>query len=207
MPPARLSPRRFTLFKSALFALCLVPAFAAAFAVFSDSPPPDPADYLTFQSGEQTLRFLVITLAMTPLRLLTGWHSPLKLRRMFGLFAFFYAACHFSVYLFLDLALNWAHVWEDIVERKFITVGFAALLLLIPLAATSNAFSIKRLGAKAWTNLHRAVYPICILGAVHFLWIKRAKDIGEPLAYLAIMCALLAMRLPAAQHWIKRRRA
>ncbi len=201
----RLSPRRFAILKWTLFALCLVPAARAAAAVFfSGSPPPDPVEFLTGESGEWTLRFLVITLAITPLRLLFNTPTPLKLRRMFGLFAFFYAACHFSVYLFFDLQLDFSHVLEDILERKFITVGFTALVLMAPLAATSNAFSIRRMGAKMWLNLHRAVYAIGIFGAVHFLWLKRAKNIGEPLIYLAIICALLAVRLPAAQNLIRR---
>ncbi len=205
MPLAkRLSPRQFTVLKAALFILCLAPAAAVTAKIFSPSPPVDPVQYLTFFSGEQALRFLVITLAMTPLRLVSGWHSPVKLRRMFGLFAFFYAACHFSVYLSLDLQFNFSQVWEDIVERKYITVGFAAFILLLPLAATSNAAAIKAMGFALWQKLHRAVYPIAIFGAIHFLWIKRAKDIGEPLIYLFIICALLAFRLPAVQRRLQR---
>ena len=144
---------------------------------------------------------------MTPLRLLGGWRTPVKLRRMFGLYAFFYALCHFSVYLFLDLQLDFSLLWDDVIERKYITVGFTAFLLLLPLAATSNGFCIRRLGAAVWTKLHRAVYAIGILGALHFLWIKRGKDIGEPLVYAFIICALVSMRLPAAQNFLKRARS
>ena len=208
MPPsARLSPRKFFALKAALFAASLLPAAAVVAALFfSDNPPAEPVDFLTRKTGETALQFLAITLAMTPLRLLTGWNSPVKLRRMFGLFAFFYAACHFSVYLFLDLQLDFALVWDDIVERKYITVGASALLLLIPLAATSNQFSIKKIGFAAWQKLHRAVYPIGVFGAVHFLWLAKGEDIGEPLAYLLIICALLALRLPPAQKTLARLR-
>ena len=201
---ARLSPRRFAAFKWTLFAACLIPAAAAAAAVFSDSPPADPVEFLTGESGEWALRFLVATLAMTPLRLLSGWTAPLKLRRMLGLFAFFYAACHFAVYLFLDLQLDFSHVMDDLLERKFIGPGFAAFVLLLPLAATSNAFSVRRLGAKMWLNLHRAVYPIAVFAAVHFLWLVKGDDLGEPLVYLAIICALLALRFPAARKLAER---
>ena len=203
----KLPPKIFFILKAALFLACLAPAVAAVAEVFlSDSPPGDPVAFLTRQSGELALKFMVITLSMTPLRLLTAWSAPLKLRRMFGLFAFFYAACHFSVYLFLDLQLNFALVLDDIIKRKYITVGFAAFLLLLPLAATSNNFSIRRLGAKMWTKLHRAAYAIGILGAVHFLWLEKGDDLGEPLAYLAVICALLAVRLPAVQQFLKKAR-
>lgn len=203
---ARLSPRQLTILKIGLFLLSLMPILAAIYRLFSDNPPINPVEFLTLESGEQALRFLVITLAMTPLQTVSGWHTPIKLRRMFGLFAFFYAACHFGIYLVLDLQLDFSQVWDDIVKRKYITVGAAALLLMLPLAATSNRFAIRRLGAAAWTTLHRAVYPIGILGAVHFLWIKRAQNIGEPMIYLLLICVLLALRLPAIKNKIRRRR-
>lgn len=211
MPPSArpllsLSPQKFAVLKAALFVAALVPAAFVVATVFSDSPPANPVDFFTQKTGETALRFLVITLAMTPLRLLTGWQAPLKLRRMFGLFAFFYAACHFCVYLFLDLQLDFSLVLDDVIERKYITVGATALLLLIPLALTSNRFSVKKMGFAAWQKLHRAVYFISICGAVHFLWIKRAKNIGEPLIYLALICILLALRLPPMQRFLRRAR-
>ncbi|MGU9951311.1 MAG: sulfite oxidase heme-binding subunit YedZ [Gammaproteobacteria bacterium WSBS_2016_MAG_OTU1] len=205
MPPAKrsLSPRKFFVLKAALFLLCLLPAVVMFGAVFLGElldlePPADPVEFLTKESGEQALRFLIITLAMTPLRNLTKWSSPIKLRRMFGLYVFFYALIHFNIYMFLDLQLDFSLVVNDIIERKYITVGFIAFLLLIPLAITSNKFLIKKMGAKKWTALHRAVYAIGLLGAVHFLWLKRGNPI-EPLVYLLIICVLLAMRLPAAR--------
>ncbi|MGI9298479.1 MAG: sulfite oxidase heme-binding subunit YedZ [Gammaproteobacteria bacterium] len=208
MPPsARLSPRKFFALKAALFAASLLPAAVVVAALFfSDNPPAEPVDFLTRETGESALRFLIITLAMTPLRLLTGRQGPLQLRRMFGLFAFFYAACHFSVYLFLDLQLDFSLAWDDVVKRKYITVGAAALLLLIPLAATSNQFSVKKMGFAAWQKLHRAVYAISVFGAVHFLWLKKGEDIGEPLAYLFIILLLLATRPPPMQKLLRRAR-
>lgn len=205
MPSARLSPRQFFALKAALFAASLFPAAAIGGRLFFDAPP-EPGEFIILESGEQAIRFLIITLAMTPLNRVFGWHAPIKLRRMLGLFAFFYAFCHFTAYLLLDLQLDFAVLLDDIVERKYITVGFAAMILLLPLAATSNKFSIKKMGAAAWQKLHRAVYPICILGAVHFLWIKKGDDIGEPLVHLLIIVLLLAMRFPQTQRLLQRAR-
>lgn len=206
MPTARLSPRQFFALKAALFVASLAPVAAIAALMFSDSPPVNPTEHLTHETGEQALRFLIITLAMTPLNLAFGWLTPVKLRRMFGLFAFFYTVCHFCVYLLLDLQLNFAALWDDVIERKYITVGFAALVLLIPLAITSNKFSVKKMGFAAWQKLHRATYPIAILGAVHFLWIEKGDDIGEPLAHLLIICLLLAFRAPKVKNALQNRR-
>ena len=206
MPPsARLSPRKFFAVKAFFFVLSLSPVAAIVGELFFDAPA-EPGEFIVHESGEQAIRFLIITLAMTPLNLVFGWSAPVKLRRMFGLFAFFYAACHFSAYLLLDLQLDFGVLWNDIVDRKYITVGFAALLLLIPLAATSNGAAIKKIGFAAWQKLHRAMYPICILGAVHFLWIKKGNDIGEPLVHLAIILSLLALRFAPVRAILLRRR-
>lgn len=203
MSAMRLSPRQFFALKAALFALSLAPVFAVVARMFlSHNPPAEPVEFLLRETGENALRFLIITLAMTPLRLITNWSAPVKLRRMFGLFAFFYAFCHLGVYVQLDLQLDFALLWDDIVERKYITVGFAAFVLLVPLAITSNARMIKKMGFAAWQKLHRAVYPIAVLGAIHFLWIQRGEELGEPLAHLFIICALLAMRFPPARDFI-----
>lgn len=200
-----LSPRQFSLLKAALFLLCLVPAAAMLTAVFfSSQPPSDPAEFLARETGENALRLLIITLAMTPLRLIFNRPGPIKLRRMFGLFAGFYTLCHFLVYLFIDLQLDFALLWEDIVDRKYIAVGFAAALLMLPLALTSNDFSIKKMGFKAWQKLHRAIYPIALLGGIHYLWIQRGEDLTGPLVHIAVICALLALRLPVAQRLFRR---
>ena len=199
----RLSSRQFYLLKTVLFVASLLPAGMAAHVIFSN-PPADPVAYLTDRSGETALQFLIITLTMTPLRHITRWASPIKLRGMFGLFAFFYALCHFAVYLFLDLQMDFSLLWDDVIKRVYITVGFAAFVLLIPLAITSNAFSIRRLGAK-WLKLHRAVYAIGVLAAVHYLWGERGEELGEPIAYLLTIIFLLSLRLPPVRDMIKRK--
>jgi len=199
----RLSPRQFWLFKAALFIASLAPAAAYIYTIFYD-PPPDPVQFLTHETGETALKFIIITLMMTPLRLMTGWATPLKLRGMFGLFAFFYVFGHLQIYVMLDLQLDFALFLEDIQDRVYITVGFAAFVLLVPLAITSNKYSIKRLGKK-WQSLHRAVYAIAILGAVHYLWSERGEELGEPLAYLFVILFLLALRLPPVRDKIKRK--
>ena len=157
----------------------------------------DPVEHLTGETGEFALRMLVLALAVTPLRLATGWNWLLRLRRMVGLFAFFYAFAHFMVYVALDRRFDPTTVLDDIIERKFITVGFAAFALLVPLALTSNNWSVKKLGGKAWMKLHKVVYAIAIFAAVHFLWLQRGDDMTEPLVYLGIFIALLALRVPA----------
>ena len=186
---------RFAVVKAALFVLSLAPVGFFTAAILGGGVA-EPVAFLTRETGEQALRFLLITLAMTPLRLASGWSGFIKLRRMFGLFAFFYALCHFGVYVFLDLQLDFAAVVDDIIRRKYITVGFAALVLLLPLALTSNSWSIKRLGARKWSKLHRAVYVIALLAPIHFLWQERGEDLTEPLVYLGLMIALLALRVP-----------
>ena len=207
MPPRLLTPARFAYLRAFIFILCLLPAaFAIKAVFFSASPPSEPVGFLTLHSGETALRLLVITLSMTPLAIISKSAAPIKLRRMFGLYVFFYALCHFSVYLLLDLQLDFSILWDDVIERKYITVGFLALVLLCPLAITSNKFSLKKMGFRNWQRLHRAVYIISIAGAIHFLWIKRAKNIGEPIIYLIIICLLLALRLPFARQQLERLR-
>ena len=155
----------------------------------------DPIAALTHGTGEWALRLLVATLAITPLRLISGGNWLLRLRRMLGLFVFFYALLHFCVYVFLDRGLDFSTVAEDVLERKFITVGFPAFLILIALAVTSPAAAVRKLGARRWRRLHRAAYAAAILAAVHFLWLRRGDDWGEPLAYCAAFALLFAVRI------------
>ncbi|WOV91826.1 MAG: protein-methionine-sulfoxide reductase heme-binding subunit MsrQ [Candidatus Zeuxoniibacter abyssi] len=197
----RLSALQYFVVKATLFLLCLAPAAMAGIALPQSV---NPVEFLTRESGTNALRFLIITLCITPLRLATGLNWLIKLRRMFGLFTFSYAAVHFSVYLFLDLQLDFSVLFADIVKRKYITVGFTAWLILIALAATSNDWSIRRMGAKLWGKLHKAVYAAAPLAAVHFLWLKRGKDWSEPLIYLAIIVFLLALRHRKAQRFLSR---
>ncbi len=154
----------------------------------------NPIEYITHSTGWWTLGFLLLTLTVTPLRRLTGAAWLLRLRRMLGLFAFFYACLHFTTYLWLDQFFDPAGIAKDLVKRPFITIGFAAFLLLIPLAATSTNAMVRRLGAQRWQKLHRLVYVIAVLGVLHFWWLVK-KDIREPLVFAAVLAVLLLARL------------
>jgi len=182
--------------KPAVFVACLLPALhlaAGAFGVFGASLGADPVAALLHGCGRWSLNFLLITLCMTPLRDLTRWTVWLRLRRMLGLFAFFYVLLHFCVYLILDQNGRLSALWEDIAKRPYITIGMLALLLLVPLAATSTQAAMRRL-KKRWTQLHRLIYPIALLGVWHFWW-QVKKDIREPLLYAAGLSLLLGYRL------------
>lgn len=187
------SARRISSIKALLFVLCLIPAARLALGWQADTLGANPVETLTRDSGEWALRFLLLTLTVTPLRRLSGLHWLLRLRRMLGLYAFAYAATHFALYLWLDQFFDWGAIARDLLERPFISVGFAAFVLLLPLAATSNAFAIGRLGGRRWQALHRAVYGIAILAVVHFWWLVKA-DLREPLLYAAILAVLLGLR-------------
>lgn len=180
------------LIKPAVFLLCLVPLAFFSYDVITENLSADPVKDATLFTGEWTLRFLLITLCITPLRRFTGWSRLLKLRRMLGLYAFFYASLHFLVWFWLDRELQLADVIDDILKRPYITVGFSAFVMLIPLAITSNKFSIRRLKQR-WQKLHKLVYLISGLGVLHFLWLVKA-DVQEPIIYGVILIVLLAMR-------------
>ena len=160
----------------------------------------DPAKLTLHVIGKTALNFLMITLMVTPVRQLTGYTHLLRLRRMLGLFAFFYALLHFTVYLWLDQYFDWLAIGQDIVKRPYITIGFAALLLLIPLAVTSTNKMMRRLGRR-WQKLHRLVYVITILGVWHYYW-QVKKDVTEPLIYAGILAVLLGYR--AVRAWQKK---
>ena len=179
--------------KAILFVLCLLPALELALGWQANALGANPIETITRASGEWALRLLLITLAVTPLRRFTGLHGLLRLRRMLGLFAFAYAFGHFTIYLWLDQFFDWNAIALDILDRPFITVGFAAFVLLIPLAATSNSFAIRRLGGRQWQSLHRSVYAIAIIAVVHFWWLVKA-DVLEPAIYALILAALLGVR-------------
>ena len=161
----------------------------------------NPIEFITRDLGDWTLIFLMITLAITPLRRLTSWAWIIKLRRMLGLFAFFYASLHFVTYIWLDQFFDLQDIVKDVIKRPFITVGFAAFLCLLPLAVTSTNAMVKRLGGKRWQALHRLVYVIAILGVVHYWWLVK-KDIREPLLYAAILLLLLGLRI----YWALKKR-
>lgn len=185
---------RITLAKIGLFLAALLPLLVLVHAVFLGDPGPDPVARIVHETGAWTLRFLLITLAITPLRRACGWPVLIRFRRMLGLFAFFYSSLHFSAYVFLDLGAFWAQLLTDIAKRPYITVGFTAWLMLVPLAATSTKAMMKRLG-KRWQPLHRLSYVIAILGVLHFIWLVKA-DLREPLIYAAILAVLLLARWP-----------
>jgi len=187
--------------KPLVFLLCLVPMLVLVWQVMANRLGPNPVETVVHFTGIWTLRLLLVTLAVTPLRRLTGLGWLLRFRRMLGLFAFFYAVLHFTAYLVLDRALMWQEIVRDLSERPYIMVGFAALVLLVPLAVTSTRGWVRRLGRR-WQQLHRAVYLIAILGVLHFLWLVKA-DIREPLIYGGVLAALLAFRLPWGR-WLQR---
>ena len=180
--------------KAAVFALCLFPIGGLGWLAFSDGLGANPIEHITRATGWWTLAFLLITLTVTPARRLLSMPWLLRLRRMLGLFAFFYACLHFTTYLWLDQFFDWAAMLKDIAKRPFITVGFTAFVLLIPLAATSTNAMVKRLGARRWQALHRTVYVIATLGVVHFWWLVK-KDVTEPAWFAAVLSALLSARI------------
>ncbi len=187
--------------KVALFLLCLVPLAKLAletFGVAGMSLGANPIEELIHRLGKWGLNFLLITLAVTPLRRLTGKSWLLRFRRMLGLFAFFYLLLHFLTYAGLDQRFDLPVIFEDVVERPFITIGFTAFVFLIPLAVTSTNAMMKRLGRR-WQKLHRLVYVIAILGVVHFYW-QVKLDTLEPLIYAAILAVLLGYRLKGRKH-------
>jgi methionine sulfoxide reductase heme-binding subunit len=203
--------------KVAVFLACLGPLAWLLWKFFGATPRDmstwgvglgaNPIEKITHETGDWTIRFLLITLSITPLRKLLHRPALIKFRRMIGLFAFFYACLHFTTYIWLDKFFNLHEMLVDVAKRKFITVGFTAFVLLIPLALTSTAGSIRRLGGRRWQALHRLIYVSAILGVIHYLWLVKA-DIRKPLIYGAILAILLSYRIVA---WIgpilKRRQA
>jgi sulfoxide reductase heme-binding subunit YedZ len=180
--------------KPAVFALCLAPLAWIAWAWSTGALGANPIEATTRTLGDWALRFLLVTLAITPLRRLFGWPAVMRLRRMLGLFTFFYVILHLMSYVVLDQFFDWAAIGADIVKRKYITVGMATLLLLLPLAITSTKGWIKRLGGAAWQRLHRLVYGAAILALIHYFWMVKA-DLRQPVLYAAILALLLGWRV------------
>lgn len=182
------------LVKPALFVLALMPFALLIYRGLNNDLGANPVETINRFTGDWVLRFLLITLAITPLRRLFGWNALLRYRRMLGLFAFFYVCLHFLSYAWLDQYFAIADIVKDVAKRPYITVGFACFLMLIPLAATSTNAMIRRLGARRWQRLHRLVYLVGVGGIVHFLWLVKS-DLREPLIYGAILAILLGFRL------------
>lgn len=194
-------------FRKALFAAACVPALIAVAALASDilahtryfgSNPINEGEHFL---GRWALRFLIATLSVTPLRELLGWHWLAKHRRTLGLFAFAYVVLHWLTYALLDVQLDWNDLKQDLAKRPFIMIGMAGLLLLLPLALTSSAAAIRRLGGQRWRRLHRLIFVACVLGVIHF-WMGVKKDIEDPLIYASIFAALFLYRIVA---WLRRR--
>lgn len=182
--------------KPIVFLLAAAPAAWLLFRAFNGLLGANPAEALTRGTGDWALRLLCATLAVTPLRQVTGWHALARMRRMLGLFAFFYGVLHFLCYAWLDMAFDLAAVVKDLPKRPFVLVGTLALLGMLPLAATSTNRAIRTLGARRWQQLHRAVYGVALLALLHFFWMRSGKnDFAEVGVYAAVIAALLGWRL------------
>jgi len=183
-------------YKPVVFVACLVPLVllvSRGFGLFGQSLGPDPIKFTLHWIGKTALNILMLTLLVTPVRHLAGWPHVVRIRRMLGLFAFSYALLHFTIYIVLDQELDFTGLLKDIAKRPYITVGFAALVILIPLAITSTNKMMRRLGRR-WQTLHRWVYAAAILGVVHYYW-QVKRDVREPLIYAGILAILLGYRL------------
>jgi len=186
--------------KPFIFVLCTLPFFYLLWGASNDALGANPAEYLIRATGDWTLRFLCITLAVTPLRVATAIPELLRMRRMLGLFVYFYVSIHLLCYGWLDMGFEWIDIAADIAKRPFILVGFTAFVLLTPLAATSFNRAIRWLGTKRWQLLHRAVYGVAVLAILHFYWMRAGKsNFAEVIVYGAILAALLLWRV-----WNKR---
>ncbi|WP_289244766.1 protein-methionine-sulfoxide reductase heme-binding subunit MsrQ [Methylophaga sp. UBA678] len=179
--------------KAGVFFICLVPLIYLIWGLFTDNLGANPVETLTRSSGLWALRFLLITLLVSPMRWYTGLTVVVKYRRMLGLYAFFYAFVHMLLYLGLDQLFNIHDIWKDIIKRPFITVGFISFILLLPLVVTSTNKMIKRLGGKRWKRLHRLTYLVASLSCLHFLMLVKA-DIREPVIYILLLLALFFVR-------------
>ena len=194
----KLDNKRVAWVKITVFLLAIVPLAKLGSSAYFDSLGANPIEKITRTTGYWTLTFLLISLTISPLRRFTGWNWLMRLRRMLGLFVFFYASLHFLTYLVLDQFFDWASIVNDIVKRPYITVGFPAFILLIPLAITSNNRMIKLMGGKRWLLLHRLVYLCAVGGVVHYWWLVK-KDLSNPLTFAVLLGLLLGIRLI---HWL-----
>jgi sulfoxide reductase heme-binding subunit YedZ len=188
--------------KAVLFLVCLGPLAAVIWPFLRGYTIPNPLEFIQHATGDWTLRFLVFTLTITPLRQLAHLPELIRFRRMLGLFAFFYACLHFTTYLWFDKLFDVHEIWKDVYKRPFITVGFVAFTLLIPLAITSTAGWIRRLGGRRWRILHRAIYISAVCGVIHYYWLVKSAVV-KPLIYATLVGILLAWRFG---DWLLRRR-
>lgn len=192
--------------KAGVWAVCLLPLLVLLYRASTGGLGANPISYVTNWLGQWTFRLLLVSLALTPLRIVTGLAWPVLLRRLVGLFTFFYASLHFSVWILLDHFFNWDQMLGDLVKRRYITVGMLALLCLIPLAITSTNGMVKRLGGNTWRRLHQLIYLIGILAALHFLWLAKGFR-PDAFLYAGLLMLLLGVRLFDAIRRRLRRRA
>jgi sulfoxide reductase heme-binding subunit YedZ len=183
--------------KPIVFVLALLPLAVLLWNAVDDGLGANPVEAITFKTGEWGLRLLLITLCVTPLRRITGWQALARIRRMLGLFAFFYVCLHFLTYLVLDAFFDFYYILEDLTDRTYITLGFTSFVLLIPLAVTSTNAMMRRLGGQRWRRLHRLAYAAAAGAVLHFLWLVKV-DLREPLIYLGILLLLFLLRMPSA---------
>jgi sulfoxide reductase heme-binding subunit YedZ len=196
----RFGPRQLLWAKWIVFGLSLLPLLRLIALGFQDRLSANPIEFITRATGDWTLYFLCLTLAVTPLRRLTGLNALIRFRRMLGLFTFFYASLHFLTFIWFDHFFDLAEMVSDILKRPFIAMGFSAFVLLVPLALTSNDFMLRKLGRR-WSVLHRLIYLIAILALLHFWWMRAGKNnFTEPLVIAAVIAVLLALRLI----WLRR---
>jgi len=184
------------------FVLCLAPAFWLGWRGWHEDLSANPIEFITRYTGDWTLRFLVVTLSVTPLRKLLGLPDLIKFRRMIGLYAFFYGVLHFTTYIWLDKFFDLREMLHDVVKRPFITAGFTAFVLMIPLAVTSTKGWIRRMGGKRWSMLHRLVYMSAVAGVIHYYWLVKSA-ITRPVFYGCLVALLLSIR---AAYWAFGRR-
>ncbi|HXT87574.1 MAG TPA: protein-methionine-sulfoxide reductase heme-binding subunit MsrQ [Verrucomicrobiae bacterium] len=187
--------------KAAVFAACLVPLGILVWRATQGDLTANPIEFVEHWTGDWTMRFLIITLCITPMRKLLKMPELIRFRRMLGLFAFFYLCLHFSAWIGLDRFFNLHDMWADVLKRKYITVGFAGFVLLVPLAVTSTKGWIRRLGGKRWQMLHRGIYFAAIAGVIHYAWLVKSDE-HKPLQYAAMVGALLLWRIGA---WARKR--
>jgi len=187
--------------KVTVFLVSMMPFVALCMRAVRGDLGANPVEFLQHATGDWTLRFLVFTLAITPFRKVLNLPELIRFRRMLGLFAFFYVCLHFLTYLGPDQSFDLSAMWKDVYKRPFITVGFAAFVLLIPLAITSTTGWIRRLGGKRWQQLHRVIYAAAILGVIHYYWLVKS-DVRKPLFYGALFGVLFLWRLG---NWISKR--
>ena len=189
-----MSSRKILLLKIAVWIGCFVPLGRLLYKGWTGGLGANPIEFITLSTGTWTLTFLLATLSITPLRKLTGQSWLIRIRRLIGLFAFFYASLHFTTYVWLDKFFDFQEMVEDVMKRRFITAGFLAFTLLVPLAMTSTTWAVRKLGGKNWQRLHRLIYLSAVAGVIHFWW-KVKADVREPAIYAAILGGLLLLRL------------